>query len=233
MTPAAEQDQPRCNICGSDSFRPGPNGRLSQGGQPPACCGCGSLERHRIFRSIFDAIRTPDYASMRCLQFSIDPSIDPAWFHEHETTLYGIRNSLDVQAIDRPDACYDLVVCNHIIEHVPDDRAAVRELVRIVRPDGMLFLTFPLMREVTVDWGYPDPKLHGHYRVYGRNVVDLFREEVPHAHVIALVGHDPATDTRDFASILTQSDAVAAHVQEKFAGARQVLTRQEAAVAFS
>lgn len=49
----------------------------------------------------------------------------------------------DAQAIAVPTASMDTVICCETIEHVPDPRAAVSELARVLRPGGRLFLTTP------------------------------------------------------------------------------------------
>lgn len=55
----------------------------------------------------------------------------------------------DIQAIDAPDASFDTVVSCETIEHVPDPARAVRELARVLRPGGRLFLTTPNYLSVT------------------------------------------------------------------------------------
>jgi SAM-dependent methyltransferase len=140
---ATTPTEPRCPICGGTVFGPGPKGRASPNGAMPRCAGCQSLERHRIFRIMFDRLGPKDFAGWSAIQFSPDPTADPAWFAAHELSVYGEPGGLDIQSIERPDAAYDIVICSHVLEHVGDDRAALHELLRIAKPDGLLYLAFP------------------------------------------------------------------------------------------
>jgi SAM-dependent methyltransferase len=178
-----------------------PNGRL------PRCSGCRSLERHRIFRIMFDRLGPQGFAAWSAIQFSPDPTVDPQWFAAHELSIYGERDSLDIQAIDRPDGAYDYVGCSHVLEHVGDDRAALAELLRITAPDGFVYLAIPdpFREAVTRDWGYPKPEKYGHWRVYGRDVSDRFAAYMPAQPVVAYLGDDPVTGERDGAFLLPRS----------------------------
>ena len=50
-----------------------------------------------------------------------------------------------------PDASYDVVIANHVLEHIPDDRQAMRELFRLLRPGGVALLTVPLNASAPAD----------------------------------------------------------------------------------
>ena len=199
--------KPRCNICGGQKFMRGPNERLSSTGKRPCCKRCHSFERHRAFRRIFLELGPRRLRTLRCLQFSRDPTVDGRWFDTYEVSIFDKSNSLDLQHLDRPDRRYDVIVCNHVLEHVPDYRAALRELGRVLSARGFLFLSFPDPYHVerTTDWGYPDPNVHEHYRHFGRDVEDVFREELPGCHVVAVTATDPATGTSDLAYVVTRS----------------------------
>lgn len=209
MLPPASKpsDHPRCPICGGTEFGLGPKGRHSPNGALPRCLGCQSLERHRIFRIMFQRLGPDAFATWKAIQFSPDATIDPAWFASHELSVYGGADSIDIQAIGRPDASYDLVACSHVIEHVGDDRAALGELLRIAKPDGLLYLAFPdpFREAVTRDWGFPKPEKHGHWRVYGADVVERFRRYIPDQPVLAYRGMDPVSGEWEGAFLLPHS----------------------------
>ncbi len=80
---------------------------------------------------------------------------------------------------------YDVILCNHVLEHIPDDTKAMRELYRILKPGGMAVLQIPqdLSREKTFeDNSITDKKerakifgQYDHVRVYGRDYFDKLR----------------------------------------------------------
>lgn len=49
----------------------------------------------------------------------------------------------DLQALDEPDATWDFALLNEVLEHVPEDRAALKEVGRVLKPGGILFLLSP------------------------------------------------------------------------------------------
>lgn len=87
--------------------------------------------------------------------------------------------SFDVQQIPLPDNTYDVILCNHVLEHVPDDLQALRELYRILKPGGWAIMQVPLNPEwekTLEDPTITDPderhRLFGQYdhvRMYGRD----------------------------------------------------------------
>lgn len=206
-----------CNICGGTEFGQGPGGRNSTTGKLPYCIKCGTLERHRTFREVFLRLKDQDFANWKVLQFSADRSNDPSWFSTHETSVYGTDTSLDLMKIDRNNDSYDLVVCNHVMEHVQYDNAAMAELVRVTKPTGFVFLTFPdpTNQPVTTEWAQPRADQHYHWRVYGRDVVDRFRKYIPMYGVYSTIGYDPVTDADDRIFLLTKTAAGSRRIKSK------------------
>lgn len=196
-----------CPICNGTSFGPGPGGRMAVTGLAPRCETCQSLERHRAIRSFFRTIYDHQlFSGLRVLQFSADPAVKPEWFRHYEFSVYGGHNSLDLQKIERDTASYDLVICNHVLEHVPSDGDALSELSRIVADDGVIFLTVPdpARRSKTVDWGFPDESRHGHFREYGADIAERFDRYIPSMFVIKAELEDAVTGTPDIAFLFTR-----------------------------
>ncbi len=214
-----------CNICGELRFVPGPFGRVSERGLPPRCAGCGSLERHRVARQAIDSFRIPErFARLSLIRFSSDPIVEDRWFASAEVSIYGGDNSIDVQAIERADESYDVVVCSHVIEHVADDRRAILELTRILSPQGFLVLAYPRTEhgEPTQDWGHPDPDKNEHYRAYGADFDARLARIAPALSTIAIKGFDPVTGDGKRFSILSKSEFWTGHILAAVPGARQI-----------
>ncbi len=83
------------------------------------------------------------------------------------------------------DNQYDFILCNHVLEHIPDDTKAMQELYRILKPNGVAILQIPqdLSREHTFeDDTITDPKerakifgQYDHVRIYGRDYFNKLR----------------------------------------------------------
>ncbi|MBK7751686.1 MAG: methyltransferase domain-containing protein [Flavobacteriales bacterium] len=92
---------------------------------------------------------------------------------------------LDITALDFPDDHFDLIICSHVLEHVPEDRTAMRELCRVLRPGGTAILLVPMSDRPTTDEdpSVTDPQERfrrfgqtDHVRLYGRDYMDRLRE---------------------------------------------------------
>jgi len=80
---------------------------------------------------------------------------------------------------------FDIIFCNHVLEHIPDDTKAMQELFRVMKPNGWGIFQIPqdLSRETTfTDDSITDPKerakifgQYDHVRVYGRDYFDKLR----------------------------------------------------------
>jgi len=75
----------------------------------------------------------------------------------------------DALALPFADGEFDRVVAAEILEHIPDDLGAIRELVRVTRPGGAVALTVPRWLPEAINWKLSD-EYHdvpgGHIRIY-------------------------------------------------------------------
>ena len=103
------------------------------------------------------------------------------------TDLFSPLADVKADICDLPfeDNSYDVILCNHVLEHIPDDTIAMQELFRVLKPGGMAILQIPqeLARATTfADDSITDQKerakifgQYDHVRIYGRDYFDKLR----------------------------------------------------------
>jgi SAM-dependent methyltransferase len=114
------------------------------------CPSCGSLMRHRaLLLYLRDVLRVPERAA-DVLHVGPGRAL-VRWFG----TLEGLRYvtldldsplaavHADVTNLPLQDQSFDLILCLHVLEHVQDDRAAMRELLRVLAPKGRAVIQVP------------------------------------------------------------------------------------------
>jgi len=110
---------------------------------------------------------------------------------------------MDIMNIQYPAQSFDVIYCSHVLEHVPDDRQAIRELTRVLTRRGWAVIAVPIVRQdrTLEDASITEPRARektfgqfDHVRAYGPDFVDRLRES----------GCSVTVD--DFASTLTNED---------------------------
>ena len=86
----------------------------------------------------------------------------------------GTAGVADAGWLPFPDCCFDRVIAAEVLEHVNDDRRAMAELVRVLRPGGTMAVTVPRWWPELVNWAISD-EYHdipgGHLRIYRRSAL--------------------------------------------------------------
>lgn len=81
----------------------------------------------------------------------------------------------DALALPFVDGTFDRVICSEVLEHIPDDVAAMRELARVLRPGGTMAVTVPRFGPELVNWALSDEYHNvpgGHVRIYRRSIIE-------------------------------------------------------------
>lgn len=172
----ALEDYPRryCPMCDNivkRDFRRGP------GGRPDAACPrCGSLERHRFLAVLLGLLR-PTLGEIDVLlevapARQSTPLLAELGARSHVRVDLGADSRLvdalaDLTRLPHRDGSIDLMVCYHVLEHIPDDRAAMAEIARVLSPGGVALLQVP-WRPGTVTDEDPDAPVEERLARFGQ-----------------------------------------------------------------
>jgi len=163
----------------------------SREGHDTKCPWCDSMARHRFVWLYLDrSLRLWDFPASTKILHVAPESAFIGKFRNHFGTNYVTSDLLspdvdincDITRMPFGDGEFDLIYCSHVLEHVPDDRAALAEFRRTLSPQGRAIILVPIdeTREAT----YEDPSIvsredrlkefgqEDHVRVYGRDFLD-------------------------------------------------------------
>lgn len=195
-TPGKPAAMQQCPLCGHEApyflrhTRAGFVGRANA-----KCPNCGALERHRLiwlyFQRRTNLLEAPKkrllhIAPEACLEtlFKANPNIDYL-SGDLESPWHPAMVVMDITDIkDYKEGDFDVVYCSHVLEHVPEDRKAIKELYRVLEPGGWAVIQVPIVFEKT----FEDPSIKTpedrerfykhrlHIRAYGMDYKDRLEE---------------------------------------------------------
>jgi len=153
-----------------------------------------SLERHRLLwlylKNETDFFTNTE--SKKILHFAPEQCFYKR-FRKQNNIQYTTTDLLSPLADVKADICnlpfednsYDIIFCNHVLEHIPDDTKAMQELYRVLKPKGMAILQIPqeLARETTFEDNTITDKTerakifgqYDHVRIYGLDYFNKLR----------------------------------------------------------
>lgn len=175
-----------CPICGAQYRRFMPYGYVTSR-ENALCPRCLALERHRLLwlylqseTELFDGyIKLLHVAPEICFIKRFKKALGEQNYitSDLESPLATVK--ADIQNMPFEDNSFDMIICNHILEHVDDDRKALSEIFRMLRPGGRAILLCPVndnIEHTIEDPTVVDPlereRLFGqkdHLREYGRD----------------------------------------------------------------
>jgi len=179
-----------CPVCGKSSSKFGPNGIPPR--QDVRCMFCGAVERHRLTWKFFEEkTNLFDGQSKKMLHIAAEEFFESRLRSclkgDYLTAdLFNPRAmiAMDITDIKYPDNSFDVIFCSHVLEHVSDDRLAMREFSRVLKPEGWAVLLVPITAEKT----FEDPSItspeerlrvfgqEDHVRRYGPDYLDRLQE---------------------------------------------------------
>ncbi|MFB6453962.1 class I SAM-dependent methyltransferase [Chitinophaga sp. Hz27] len=159
------------------------------------CYKCGSSDRERLLYAFFQYER--DYLSKnnkkRILHIAPEKNLSREFLSADldgyicgDKFTFGYNypahvRYVDVLELDFPENHFDLVICNHVLEHIPDDSTAMKQIYRVLKPGGEAVLQVPIsansastLEDFAVVSDEGRKELFGqedHVRIYGQDYV--------------------------------------------------------------
>jgi SAM-dependent methyltransferase len=172
---------------------------------PQMCPGCGSLARHRAMWLYIARESDLVSAPRRLLHVSPEPSIARQLRRLTQLDYVSIDIepgkailTMDLSDLKFADASFDAIICSHVLEHVDDDRRAIAEVARVLRPQGWAILQVPIHPDLIStleDASIADAKERelrfgqwDHVRVYGRDYADRLEAAGLHLTLLDYAG---------------------------------------------
>jgi SAM-dependent methyltransferase len=178
----AANSRKQCPACGFE-------GPFKPFGNPPRwdalCPGCGCLERHRFLSILLNQGLLTE--GREILHFAPEKHVGrllrnyASRYVTADLYMPEVDMKLNIEEIGLPDGSFDVIVCSHVLQYV-DDKKALLELRRILRPEGLLILMVPIVDDVSTyeDLTFNPDKRESSFwdrgfRVYGSDFRDLLR----------------------------------------------------------
>lgn len=134
----------KCNICETQlkHFEKLENGNL-------LCPICGSLPRTRRLWKLLnekflrDGISVLDFSPSRSIYRKLKKNPNINYFSTDFENEFLADYHFDITNIDEEDDSFNLILCYHILEHIPNDSKAMSELYRVLKKGGHILVQTP------------------------------------------------------------------------------------------
>ena len=146
------------------------------------CPRCDALERHRLqYLVVSDFLTKRDGLAMTMIHFAPETFFREMFskrFGKCEPAdlfMEGVDHKADLLSLPFPDESYDVVYASHVLEHIKDDMKAIREISRVLKPNGVAILPVPVVCEKTIEYEVANPSEAGHVRAPGLDYFEKYR----------------------------------------------------------
>ena len=147
------------------------------------CPRCGALERHRLqYLALSEALDYARCQKMKMLHFAPERFFRPMFsrrFSKYETAdllMKGVDHKVDILSLPFEDGAYDVIFASHVLQYIQDDAKAIKEIRRVLRPNGVAILPVPVVCAETVEYPGPNPFENGHVRACGIDYFERYKE---------------------------------------------------------
>ena len=146
------------------------------------CPKCGELERARMAMLVVNEIYDDHKASQTdVLHISPENFLRKIFKKKYKSYISSdlyrkdVDHQFDIEEIPYPDNSFDLVFASHVLEYVKNDKKAINEIKRVLRPGGLAFLPVPMLHDKTIDFEERPPNKRI-IRETGVDYFDRYRE---------------------------------------------------------
>lgn len=147
------------------------------------CPRCELYERHRLQHLVMqDLMAHADFSDSSVLHFAPESRLGRLLKRHfrvyHTADIYepNVDFKIDITAMPFTDKSYDMIYASHVLEHVQDDDSALREIKRVLKPNGIAVLPVPVVSPRTIEYGSANPFEFGHVRAIGLDYFDRYRK---------------------------------------------------------
>jgi hypothetical protein len=177
----------KCTICKHEYKKFLPYGRGESARENALCPHCLSLERHRLIwlylqektNFFTEKLKVLHIAPEACLMNPLGkmPNLD---YITADLVSPLAKVKMDIHQMPFENNTFDVLFCNHVLEHVADDYQAIREIHRVLKPNGWAILQVPFF-DLSLEKTYEDASItspterfkhfgqEDHVRMYGKD----------------------------------------------------------------